>query len=49
MSSNAGARSYYRLQAVIQDISGMKHFIRGVRIFRRPKYLRHVTCECAWV
>ena len=23
--------------------------IRGVRIVKQPKYLRHFTCECAWV
>jgi tryptophanase len=23
--------------------------IRGVRIVRQPKVLRHFTCECAWI
>ena len=28
---------------------GLEEGIRGVKITRQPQYLRHFTCECAWV
>jgi tryptophanase len=34
---------------VIADTKAHAAAIRGVRIVRQPKYLRHFSCECAWV
>jgi len=34
---------------VIADTKTHAADIRGVRIVRQPKYLRHFSCECAWV
>ena len=34
---------------VIADTKAHSAAIRGVRIVRQPKYLRHFTCECEWV
>jgi len=34
---------------VIADAKLNARSIRGVRIVKQPKYLRHFTCECAWV
>ena len=34
---------------VIADTKAHAAAIRGVRIIRQPKYLRHFTCECEWV
>jgi len=34
---------------VIADTKAHAASIRGVRIVKQPKYLRHFTCECAWV
>ena len=34
---------------VIADVKQKADGIRGVRITRQPPFLRHFTCECAWV
>jgi tryptophanase len=34
---------------VIVEAKEHAEAIRGVRIVKQPKYLRHFTCECAWV
>ena len=34
---------------VIAEVKQKAASIRGVRIIKQPKYLRHFTCECAWV
>ncbi|MHA7600250.1 tryptophanase [Alicycliphilus sp. T452] len=34
---------------VIAEVKAKAAGIRGVRITRQPKFLRHFTCECAWV
>jgi len=34
---------------VIADVKKHAAAIRGVRIVKQPKFLRHFTCECAWV
>jgi tryptophanase len=34
---------------VIADVKKNARGIRGVRIVKQPKYLRHFTCECEWV
>ncbi len=34
---------------VIADVKEKASSIRGVRIVKQPKLLRHFTCECAWV
>ncbi len=34
---------------VIAEVKQMAAGIRGVRITKQPKALRHFTCECAWV
>jgi tryptophanase len=34
---------------VIADVKAHAAAIRGVRIVRQPKYLRHFSCECEWV
>ena len=34
---------------VIAEVKQMAAGIRGVRITKQPKFLRHFTCECAWV
>jgi tryptophanase len=34
---------------VIADAKAHAASIRGVRIVRQPKVLRHFTCECAWI
>jgi tryptophanase len=34
---------------VIADAKSHADSIRGVRIVKQPKYLRHFSCECAWV
>ncbi len=33
---------------VIADVKKHAAAIRGVRIVKQPKFLRHFTCECAW-
>jgi tryptophanase len=33
---------------VIADAKTHAASIRGVRIVKQPKYLRHFTCECTW-
>ena len=34
---------------VIAEVKEKAASIRGVRITRQPRFLRHFTCECAWV
>jgi tryptophanase len=34
---------------VIAEVKQKAAAIRGVRITKQPQYLRHFTCECAWV
>jgi tryptophanase len=34
---------------VIADVKQKAASIRGVRIVKQPPFLRHFTCECAWV
>ncbi len=34
---------------VIAEVKEKAAGIRGVRITRQPRFLRHFTCECAWV
>jgi tryptophanase len=34
---------------VIAELKQKAANIRGVRITKQPQYLRHFTCECAWV
>ena len=34
---------------VIAELKQHAHTIRGVRITKQPPFLRHFTCECAWV
>jgi tryptophanase len=34
---------------VIADVKAKAGSIRGVKITKQPKFLRHFTCECAWV
>lgn len=34
---------------VIAEVKAQAASIRGVRITKQPKFLRHFTCECAWV
>jgi tryptophanase len=34
---------------VIAEVKQAAGRIRGVRITKQPKYLRHFTCECEWV
>jgi tryptophanase len=34
---------------VIADVKEKASSIRGVRILKQPKLLRHFTCECGWV
>ncbi len=33
---------------VIADVRAKAETVRGVRIVKQSKYLRHFTCECAW-
>ncbi|MCE1229123.1 MAG: tryptophanase [Firmicutes bacterium] len=33
---------------VIADVKANARHIRGVKITKQPKYLRHFTCECEW-
>jgi len=33
---------------VIADVKANAKDIRGVKITKQPKFLRHFTCECAW-
>ena len=33
---------------VIAEVKANAKSIRGVRIVKQPKFLRHFTCECAW-
>jgi tryptophanase len=35
--------------AVIDEVKQKAASVRGVRITRQPQFLRHFTCECAWV
>jgi tryptophanase len=32
----------------ICDLKAKAHTVRGVRITKQSKYLRHFTAECAW-
>ncbi len=34
---------------VIAEVKTNAKHIRGVKITKQPKFLRHFTCECAWV
>ena len=34
---------------VIAELKDKAADIRGVRIVKQPKYLRHFTCDCEWV
>jgi tryptophanase len=34
---------------VIAEVKDKAASIRGVKITKQPQYLRHFTCECAWV
>jgi tryptophanase len=34
---------------VIAEVKEKAGAIRGVKITKQPPYLRHFTCECAWV
>ncbi len=34
---------------VIAEVRQKADHIRGVKIIKQPKFLRHFTCECAWV
>ena len=34
---------------VIAEVKQKADHIRGVKIIKQPKFLRHFTCECAWV
>ena len=34
---------------VIAEVKQKAASIRGVKIIKQPKFLRHFTCECAWV
>lgn len=34
---------------VLADVKAKADTIRGVRIVKQPKFLRHFTCSCAWV
>ena len=34
---------------VIAEVKEKAASIRGVKITKQPQYLRHFTCECAWV
>jgi len=34
---------------VIAELKQKAQSIRGIRITKQPKYLRHFTCECEWV
>jgi tryptophanase len=34
---------------VIAEVKQKAASIRGVRITKQPQFLRHFTCECAWV
>jgi len=34
---------------VIDEVKQQAAGIRGVRITKQPPFLRHFTCECAWV
>jgi tryptophanase len=34
---------------VIDEVKQKAASIRGVRITKQPQFLRHFTCECAWV
>jgi tryptophanase len=34
---------------VIEEVKQKAASIRGVKITKQPQYLRHFTCECAWV
>jgi tryptophanase len=34
---------------VIADVKQHAAAIRGVRLVKQPRYLRHFTCECEWV
>lgn len=38
----------YAAEAIAEVKANAKN-IRGVRITKQPKFLRHFTCECAWV
>lgn len=43
-------QSHFDLAAeVLADVKANAKSIRGVRITKQPKFLRHFTCECAWV
>ena len=33
---------------VIAEVKTNAKHIRGVKITKQPKFLRHFTCECAW-
>jgi tryptophanase len=33
---------------VIADVKTHAGEVRGVRIVKQSRYLRHFTCECAW-
>jgi tryptophanase len=34
---------------VIAEVKDKAASIRGVKITKQPQFLRHFTCECAWV
>jgi tryptophanase len=34
---------------VIAEVKEKAASIRGVKITKQPQFLRHFTCECAWV
>ena len=38
-----------RQAEVIAEVRQKADHIRGVKIIKQPKFLRHFTCECAWV
>jgi tryptophanase len=33
---------------VIAEVKAEASRVRGVRIVKQARYLRHFTCECAW-
>jgi tryptophanase len=33
---------------VIADVKARPGAVRGVRIVKQARYLRHFTCECEW-
>ena len=36
------------IQPVIAEVMEKAASIRGVKITKQPKFLRHFTCECDW-